>query len=280
MLEELTVKNAEKLLAGVVIPPRPEVLGAVLAERNRPEPDLRRINQLVGSDAGLAAALLKTINSPFYGLRRQVSSIEQATSLLGVRNVCTIVTSLSLRRNLPSKGYERFWDSAARQAAILSFLAKTLGCVDRDEAHLYGLFHDCGIPLLMQRFPDYKETLMAANREAGRSFTQVEDERHATNHAVVGALMAGHWGLAAELREATLVHHELDVFQSRHSSVVLNLVALGLLAEHIENGYSRLNAGCEWQKLGEAALAHLMLDDAQFSSLSREATELLDESGL
>lgn len=279
-MADLSVDEARKLLAGVVIPPRPTVVTAVLEERARPEPDLKRVATLIGGDVGLSAAVLKTVNSPLYGLRRQVSGIEQAVNMLGMNNVGALVTGLALRNAVPAQGLERFWDGATRTALIASYLAKQLGCTSREDAHLFGLFHDCGIPLLMQRFPDYRDTLRQANQEHGRAFTDVEDERHATNHAVVGGLLASNWHLPDHLREAIRAHHDLAVFQSGLSSAAMNLVAIGLLAEYIESGHSRLAGDGEWDKLGGAVMAHLMMDADAVEELSRDAREMLEESGL
>lgn len=279
-MADLSVEEARKLLAGVVIPPRPTVVTAVLEERARPEPDLKRVATLIGGDVGLSAAVLKTVNSPLYGLRRQVSGIEQAVNMLGMNNVGALVTGLALRNAVPAQGLERFWDGATRTALIASYLAKQLGCTSREDAHLFGLFHDCGIPLLMQRFPDYRDTLRQANQEHGRAFTDVEDERHATNHAVVGGLLASNWHLPDHLREAIRAHHDLAVFQSGLSSAAMNLVAIGLLAEYIESGHSRLAGDGEWDKLGGAVMAHLMMDADAVEELSRDAREMLEESGL
>lgn len=279
-MADLSVEEARKLLAGVVIPPRPTVVTAVLEERARPEPDLKRVAALIGGDVGLSAAVLKTVNSPLYGLRRQVSGIEQAVNMLGMNNVGALVTGLALRNAVPAQGLERFWDGATRTALIASYLAKQLGCTSREDAHLFGLFHDCGIPLLMQRFPDYRDTLRQANQEHGRAFTDVEDERHATNHAVVGGLLASNWHLPDHLREAIRAHHDLAVFQSGLSSAAMNLIAIGLLAEYIESGHSRLAGDGEWDKLGGAVMAHLMMDADAVEELSRDAREMLEESGL
>ncbi|NTV95102.1 MAG: HDOD domain-containing protein [Thiobacillus sp.] len=279
-MSDLSTAEAEKLLAGVVIPPRPTVVTAVMDEQRSPEPDTRRIAGLIATDVGLSAAVLKTINSPMYGLRRQISAIEQAVALLGMRNIATLVTGLALRNIGSGQGLDRFWDSAARTALIAAYLTKVLGVGNRDDAYLFGLFHDSGIPLLMQRFPDYKDTLRAANDEQALSFTEVEDRGHGTNHAVVGSLLATNWNLPHDLREAVRYHHDLGVFQGDLSAGALNLIALGHLAEHIESSISRLAGESEWQKFAAPVLAHLMLDEAGVEDLRRDAGEMVEESGL
>jgi HD-like signal output (HDOD) protein len=278
-MKVLSEEQTQRLLAGIVIPPRPTVVSAILEERRRDVPDLRRVADLISADVALAAAILKTVNSPLYGLRRQISAIDQAVGMLGMHTVATLVTGLALRTAVPAQGLDRFWDGAARTALVSGYIAKHLGCVAPADAHLFGLFRDCGIPLLLQRFGDYKETLRRANAESERAFTEVEDDRHATNHAVVGSLLAANWGLSEDLRTAIRVHHELDVFQSDHTPNVMNLVAVGILAEHIENAHSRLSSECEWRKLGEAALEHLMMREEDMAELASDAHAMLEESG-
>lgn len=270
---------ANQLLAGITIPPRPSVVGAIAEERDRDFPNLKRVSDLIAADVALAAAVLKLVNSPLYGLRRHISDIGQAVGVLGMANVATLVTGLVLRTNVPSLGLDRFWDSAARTAMIAAFLAKRLGCIAASDAHLFGLFRDCGIPLMLQRFSNYKDTLRLANAEAGRVFTEVEDACHATNHALVGSLLAANWKLSEDLRVAIRSHHELDAFQRGLSTQAMNLVAIGLIAEHIENGYSRLSSSCEWDKLGQATMGHLMLSADDLEELSKDAYAMLEETG-
>lgn len=279
-MSELSRAEAEKLIASVAIPPRPSAVAAVMEEQHSADPNLGRIAQLVAADVGLTAAMIKTINSPFYGLRQKVTDIQRAVSMLGLKNVVSLVTSLSLRNSVPTQGLDRFWDSAARNALIAAYVAKQLGCAAKEDAHLFGLFHDAGIPLMMRRFEDYKETLKLANTEPVRAFTDVEDARHGTNHATVGSLLATSWQLPEPMRNAIARHHELGVFQSGLPAECLNLIAITYLAEHIENCHARLSNYVEWEKMGQAVLSHLMLGEEQLEELKRDAREILEESGL
>ncbi len=279
-MTDLSQAEAEKIIASVSIPPRPAVVTTILEERNKDEPDLPRIARLIATDVGLAAAVLKTVNSPLFGLRRQVTSIEHGVSMLGMKNVGALVMGLSLRNAVPTQGLDRFWDEAARTALVSAYLAQALGCASREDAHVFGLFHNAGIPLLMRRFPNYKDVLRKANAESGRSFTDVEDAELGTNHAVVGALLAKGWQLPEPIRQAIGQHHDLDIFASHLPAESLNLVALSLLSEHIESTMSRLSAHVEWEKRGGTALSHLMLDEEQFEELIKDAQNMLEESGL
>jgi HD-like signal output (HDOD) protein len=72
----------EKTLKGVVIPAKPQALIQIEAELRKDNPEPRVIVRIVGSDVGLSAAVLKTVNSPFFALSRKISSVTQAVALL------------------------------------------------------------------------------------------------------------------------------------------------------------------------------------------------------
>ena len=146
----------ERTLKGIAIPARPQVLVQLENELTRDDPDPRVIVRLVSGDVGLSAAVLKTVNSPFFGLSRRISSVAQAVNLLGMRSAAQIVTGLVLRAAIAGKAgsLERFWDSAEKVAGIASHIWLYLPLGPRDEAYCAGIFHGVGILILMQRIPE------------------------------------------------------------------------------------------------------------------------------
>lgn len=277
-MTDLSRQDVEKLVDSIGIPPRPAVVLAVMDEKARDEPDLGRVAEAIARDVALAAALLKTVNSPLFGLRRQVQSVSQAVGMLGMKRVTTLVNSLALRTSLNAQGIERFWDQSSRTALVCAWLAGRMGH-DRDMAHLFGLFRDAGIPLLKKRFPDYLDTLRLANQDP-RGFTVAEDERHGVNHAMVGTILARNWKLSDSLREAVRHHHEPAIFAQEIDREVRTLVALSHLAGQLECRFSRQQDDGEWPRFAEPAMTWLMVDADDLPSLTQEAASLLLESGL
>jgi HD-like signal output (HDOD) protein len=142
----------------------------------------------------------------------------------------------------------------------MSRLARGLRGVDIDVAQSFGLFCDVGIPLLMQRFADYPATLRAANQDPARSFTEVEQAAHDTDHAMIGALMARSWGLPRLVCDAIRLHHDYGVLRDPATAPELGrLIAMGLVAELAIQRFARLNASMEWNKGGEEAASLLIL---------------------
>ena len=259
--------EADALVRSMGIPPRPATLVDLQAEIAKEDPDLRRVSRLVASDVALTAAILRIVNSPAYGLTRQCDTLDQAVRMIGVKQIAALVTGLMLRKALRTDGPQltRFWDVSGKRAFALSRLAVDLGgpTVDVDLAQSFGLFCDVGIPLLMQRFPDYGQTLKACNDEKDRPFTECEQERHQTDHALIGSVMARSWGISRTVSHAIRLHHDYSVFQDPAiPEPVCRLIAMGLIAELAIQRFARLNESTEWHKGGPAAMGALVLSDA------------------
>ncbi|WP_285614263.1 HDOD domain-containing protein [Hydrogenophilus thermoluteolus] len=125
----------DPLLANIPIPPRPQILTAIEQELQRKHPSMRTIADLVAQDLALSAAVLKTVNSPAYGIARPLESIRQAVTLLGVETLVTLVTAIALRNQIP-KPMPRFWDNSVRIASLSAAIASHLGCLNPSEACL------------------------------------------------------------------------------------------------------------------------------------------------
>lgn len=263
------------------IPPRPEVVSVIQEEMRQEAPSLARIGRAIGADVGLAGALLRAVNSPAFGLARKVSSIPQAISLLGLRNAATLATALVLRGSLgqPPASMERFWDTAEKAALLCAHLARRLKGIPPDEAYSIGLFHDCGIPILMKHFPNYKATLARANHAGDRLFGQVEDEEIGTNHSAVGYFLARSWDLSDTLCQAILWHHDLEVFSDPAvPDAVRNHIGIIHLAEHIQHLAMRSAVDLEWTKFEMAVRDHFALTEEDFINLVDDALEAMADA--
>lgn len=262
--QQLLECETDTLVKSIGIPPRPSILLDLQKEVTSDDPNFKRIAALIGADVALTIALLKVANSPMYGLSRRCESVEQAISMLGLRQVGQIVTSLVLRKVLRTDGpmLTRFWDVSAKRSFAVGRLARSVGGVDFDVGQSFGLFCDVGIPLLMQRFPEYGQTLKRCNEANDASFTEVEHWYHQTDHALVGGMMARSWGASPTLALAIRLHHDYSIFQDPGTpEPVTRLIAMGLLAEVAIQRFAGLNAGTEWDKGGDYAASALMLGD-------------------
>jgi HD-like signal output (HDOD) protein len=251
-------QHLQRMLNGVDIPPSPSVLIELDVELKREAPDQREIGRLISRDVALSGCVMSIANSPAFSSGHQLNTIMQALNVLGTQRVFSLVVVHLLKLALASDrdtSMDRFWETSARTAMVSAELAKRLRCVKPDVAYTFGLFRDCGIPLMIKRFPNAKEVLAAANAAEEGMFTDVEDAMLGTNHAVVGYFLAKRWHLADFIAEGVLYHHDYSVLTDpdRASPTARALIAVGVLAEHIIRLHASGNGEQEWAKAAERA---------------------------
>src|ERR1041385_66747 len=89
-----------RILASPQLPSLPVIAMKVLELTRREDVSAPEIAELIMTDPGLASRILKTVNSPFYGLRKQVSTVSQALVILGLQAAKTVALGFSLLSDL------------------------------------------------------------------------------------------------------------------------------------------------------------------------------------
>ncbi len=285
MSQELTAEQIQQVLQGISVPPQPQIMVDLQMEQYMPDPDLDVIAKLIAQDPGLSGALLKIVNSAHYGLANKIASIQKAVNLLGIRSVVNLINAQSIRGEMSDETIvtlNRFWDSTQDVAMTSLTLAKRIGSQTVDESYALGLFHDCGIPLMLKRFPDYMQVLERAYANAGPDQRVVDTENDVfdTNHAVVGYFTAKSWRLPEHVTNAIANHHNaLAIFQddSNRNAPLKNMLAVLKMAEHICASHKVLgneDEDHEWNAIGHLVLDYVGLSDYDFENLKESIREL------
>ncbi len=279
---EPSSEEISRVLGNIVIPPCPRIVIAMVQEARNDDPDLLKLDKLISGDMGLASAVIKSANSPFYGLNHKVQAVKSALQVLGIRSVTNIVTLLALRNALGAPGqasdpfWDQFWDRTNYHAIACARLARQLRFISTDGAYTFGLFNDCGIPVLVQRFTDYKETLKLAST-TDRPFVELENERYQATHTLVGSILARSWHLPDLVCNAIRDHHSFDLLYGETKAGqgdVAALVAISLIADYLVNDFLGTRQDSEWPQHGAQALDYLGFDEDE---LLESKTDILEE---
>ena len=271
----------EQTLRDVGIPPRPNIIDRIAAEMAKAEPNFRQLGQVIAADLSLSAGLIKTANSSFFGFHGRVSSPNQALMMLGLDVASRAIAGISLRNAFPiDRHLESFLRSSAQIAALSGWLTRIVcnGRMRADEAYTFGLFRDCGIPVMLRRFPNYERILASANADTLQLFTQVEQQglpELPIDHAMVGCLLAKSWWLPQEICLAIRHHHQILAIDSGLPLTCRYLIAIGQMAEHILQQISEDYPTCEWSKLGASCLRLLDFNEDELESYYEDASEVL-----
>lgn len=278
MAYELSAEQIQQVLQGISVPPQPQIMVDLQMEQLMPDPDLKSIAKLISQDPGLAGSLLKIVNSPGFGLANRIASIQQAVNLLGCNTVINLINAQSIKGELTDEAIvtlNRFWDTAQDVAMACLALAKRIGYHSPDEAYSLGLFHNCGIPLMLKRFPNYMAVLEQAYAAAGPDRRVVDTENHLlnTNHAVVGYYTARSWRLPEHLCSVIANHHNAQSIFSDDSgreAQLKTLLAILKMAEHICDSHRVLGGQSvdgEWDCIQAHVLEYVGLTEYDFENL-------------
>ena len=268
--------EAERVAKELDIPPCPLILARFNEEFHNDQPDLRKLAALIGTDVGLSATILKTVNSPFYGLVKKATGVEQALSILGLRACANIISGLLLRSAFPAASgpaLERFWDGTMRVAGLAAEIAGRLKNIDRDAAHTYVLFRDCGMLVMLRKFPQYTEIMDQCTAISGAQLTRIEDTRFKFNHTRVASALARSWSLPEMLCGAILHHHEFKLMAKStiHSDAAdRKLVAFGLLAEQIAALHANQGLCADWTEGERFVLDTLEIEPDEIVKLTED----------
>ncbi|EAJ5519669.1 HDOD domain-containing protein [Campylobacter jejuni] len=94
-MNELLLKSVE------VLPPLPDAVSKLrkyVSEANS-NIETMKVAEIISSDPLMTAKLLQLANSPYYGFTREITTINQVITLLGVGNIINIVMADSIRDN-------------------------------------------------------------------------------------------------------------------------------------------------------------------------------------
>jgi HD-like signal output (HDOD) protein len=278
---DITPEKAGEIAKNFHIPAQPAVLQQLQLEQAKEDPSPTAFAEVIVKDVALSASVLKTVNSPLFGLNRTVTDIKQSVMMLGTNNIGTLATFFQLRSSFPDKNssisLEKFWDVAMETANMVNIVMDYLHLksdVPAEDAYAYALFRDCGIPLMAAKYHTYKETLQHANSHPESLFTDIEDKVYQTNHAVVGYFLASGWHLPKPLCNFILRHHDTTFLDdSKIDDHDRTLYALIKLAANVLSQYKYNKADSEWALAHDQVLYFFGLSEMDYSDLEEDVKE-------
>lgn len=272
----IDAENAIKELTskGIKLPPQPKVLvelKAKLAADNYKMSDLARI---IASDPGITAMLFKLARSPAFSCGKELTTIEQVLMLIGVKQTYNLVQAISISTGLSDcsrKSFDIFWTRSQEVAQIAAIIAEERVSVCNifpDQAYMAGIFHECGVPLLMMRFPTYCGKLYLDSTTSSPKLID-EDALFNVDHCSIGYLVARHWSLPDFICKSILYSQEKP---NEEVGTVSTLLAILQLAVNFHRRITRADQQ-DWSKIRYAVLAELGIPKEQEQEYYEEISQ-------
>jgi HD-like signal output (HDOD) protein len=257
---QVNEKEALERLAkqGVKIPPQPRVLVELQQLLTSDDYEMRSVARVIGQDPGIVALLFRLARSPAFSRGKKIDSLEQILMVVGIKQVFNLVQAAALSATISDKtrrAFEVFWNRAHEIAQMAAIIAEDLVSVCNvfpDQAYLAGIFHECGVPVLMLRFPKYCAALKLEDATCWPNLAE-EDTKFNVDHCSVGYLVARHWGLPDFVCDAIRYHHELP---DERIGAASSLIAIIQLAAHFYHMLHHVDDPL-WGKIGGRVLSEL-----------------------
>jgi diguanylate cyclase (GGDEF)-like protein len=172
-----------------------------------------KLAKVIARDPALAAKVLRVANSAWCGVRREVTTLDQAVSLLGLNGAMSLALSFSLMRGLQQTGgafdHQTYWRRSVISAAATLPIGAYIDAANREELFLVGLLQDIGMLVLNQAMPGYG-LLVDSARGSHSALVELERGQLNTDHAKIGGWFLKRWGLPDRLIMAVSGSHECE----------------------------------------------------------------------
>ncbi len=204
---------------------------------NRPDTSPNDLNRVIALDPVLTGQVLKLINSAYYSLPNQVTSLTRAIIMLGLNTVKNLALSTAVLGTLGKEkskcfSMDRFWIHSICVGVTAKALAaeKKIPMALREEYFVAGLLHDLGKVPLSNCFPEeYQQALSLADLQ-GCSLVRAEKMIFGFDHRLTGQMIGEKWQLNPAMVACLTQHHNPSAVTEEKRGLVSTVALANLFA--------------------------------------------------
>jgi len=214
------------------MPTLPTVALRVMEVTSNPGSSASDLMEIIGPDISLTTKILKIANSPFYGLTREISSLQHAVTVLGFKEIRNMVISTVAFESFKNfKRDEKFDINKFWKHSFCCGLAAKIIAVDLEstsnELFVAGLIHDIGKLVMYIAFPVEFLKLVDMMSPLKLKYTAFEAEKNVFEmiHDEVGMKLLRKWMFPESLITAVGFHHHPQEAEKESSFPIIVHVA-------------------------------------------------------
>jgi putative nucleotidyltransferase with HDIG domain len=232
-------------------------------------------------DQGLTAKILRLANSPFFSATRSIKSVSEATVLLGLQAIKSMVLATAvgkvLSKELPGYflGQHELWRQSQVSAILARSIAKKIRYSKPDQVYTAGLLRDIGKVILDTYLHDVYDAIVEEVALNNRTFIEVETAILGYDHGDVGSKIAEKWNLPLDLIEAIAFHHQPEKAKLNPKLTAMTHIADGLV---MMMGFNLGIDGLSYQ-FSEDAMTLLKLDETSLMEIMSEVADFIADEG-
>lgn len=181
----------------------PAVAMEVLELTSQPKIDIRALRACIETDPALAVKVLRVVNSSLFGLSRDVSDLNQALALLGIKPLKLLVLGFSLSGPMFAKTTgavaDRYWRHTLTKAVATRELVERIWRLPADEPFLAALIQDIGMLVLLQELGENYARLAERALKNRTCLLKLEQDALDFDHRELTLRLLEHWQMPPSL---------------------------------------------------------------------------------
>lgn len=196
------------------LPPLPDTAVKLMEVINDPSSSVDEIVEVIRYDQAVTADVLKLCNSAYFGLSRNITSLNEAMLRLGTVKVLQLVMSVHTSSILANeqRGYGLdpgvLWRHSVAVALAASIVAQKINLTNVNLVFTGGLLHDIGKVVLNEYVAEEFGKILGLVKENRLSFVEAEHQVLGYSHQEIGGKIARMWKLPDPIVRCIRYHHD------------------------------------------------------------------------
>ncbi len=220
---------------------------------NRPDTSANDLNRVISLDPVLTGQVLRLVNSAYYGLPNQISSLTRAIIMLGLNTVKNLALSTAILNTVGNESsqilpMDLFWTHSISVGVTAKNMAELKGIpfAQREEFFIGGLLHDLGKIVLINCFIEEYDAVINQVRNEQGALDLAEKSVFGFDHGEPGRMIAEKWKLNSSVTETLCFHHQPDKAEENNRDLVsavslanmyTNILDIGSAGDPYQNEY-------------------------------------------
>lgn len=204
------------------------------------------LNRIISLDPVLMGKVLRLINSAYYGLSQEVTSLVRAIIMLGINTVKNLALSTAIlgtlgnSKNFHALDMDEFWKHSLSVGVTSKLIAKKRNITRNqlEEYFIAGLLHDIGKIPLNDKLPDEYILAMGISNRKHQPIHISEKQSMEIDHTDVGKLIAENWNLGTEITDTVSYHHSPETYKGTKKDILYTVALANYFANVSKIGFS------------------------------------------
>ncbi len=237
----MTPQTAQELATAIDrMPAFPKSVLRILELAKDPASTPKELVLVIDRDPVLTVKMLKVVNSAYFRLPRQISSIGHAVVYLGFNATKNLALGMAAIGMLPADNAAGFnWQDylvhSVATAGIARQLATRLRDADPMDCFVAGLLHDFGKVVLARFMPEQLEQALQISRQNGTSLHLALQQVIGIDHAMVGAMLLEKWRFSPHMIETVRHQFGPDILDT---PMIASVFAANQISKKLQIGFA------------------------------------------